>query len=186
MSYRANRREKSATKLWSPAFGLFARKNVSRPLRRPCRKWRREKSASTLRSLGNDSPPARPRSMLAQSLRCSKRHAVPRGRSGRASPKSYCSPAVNAGGSFQRLIGAIIVHEGIVNFVEIGGIIFHGNFRKIPSPLIWYILQGFGTMTYVTQRGVPILVGAKLNATAHGGPPSIVPAGRVRRSWNVL
>jgi hypothetical protein len=89
-------------------------------------------------------------------LRCSKRHAVPRGRSGRASPKCYCSPAVNAGGSFQRLIGAIIGHEGIVNFVEIGGIIFHGNLRKIPSPLIWHILQGFGTMTYVTQRGVPI------------------------------
>jgi hypothetical protein len=42
-------------------------------------------------------------------------------------------------------------HEGFVNSVEIGDTIFHGNLRKTPSPGIWYILEGFGAVSYVTQ-----------------------------------
>jgi hypothetical protein len=97
-------------------------------------------------------PTAQPRLMLAQSLRCSIRQAVPRGRSGRAIPNSYCWPAIDAGCSFQYLIGEITGHEEFVNFVETGDTIVHGNLRKIPSPAIWYILEGFGTVPYVTQR----------------------------------
>ena len=153
MIYRANRREKNATRLWSLAFGLFARKNVSRPLRRPCRKWRREKSASTLRSLGNDSPPARPRSMLAQSLRCSKRQAVPSVRSSSAIPHRYCSRTVNAAGSFQCLIAEIIGHECFVIFVEIASVILHGTLQRFKPLLVCeYHIQAFDAVPYITQR----------------------------------
>ena len=92
--------------------------------------------------------------MLAQSLRRSIRQAVRSGRSPRAIPNCYCSHAIDAGHTFQYLIGEITGHEGFVNFVEIGDTIVHGNLRRIPSPAIWYILEGFGTMTYVTLRDI--------------------------------
>jgi hypothetical protein len=79
---------------------------------------------------------------------------------------SYCSHAVNAGCSFQYLIGEITGHEGFVNFVEIGDTIFHGNLQKIPSPLIWYILEGFGAVPYVTAR-YSNLSRSQPNATEH-------------------
>src|SRR5580704_1973564 len=105
-------------------------------------------------------PAARRRFTPAQPLRCSIRQAGPRGRSGRAIPISYGSHAIDAGYSFQCLIGEITAHEEFVNFVEIGDTIFHGNLQKIPSPLVWYIREGFGAVPCVTLRDIPILVGA--------------------------
>ncbi len=105
-------------------------------------------------------PTARPRPMLAQSLRRSIRQAVPRGRSGRTIPMRYCSHAIDAGRGFQYLIGEITAHQEFVNFAEIGEIVFHGNLQKIPSPLIWYIREGFGAVPCVTLRDIPILAGA--------------------------
>ena len=63
--------------------------------------------------------------MLAQSLRCSIRQAVPSARGGGAITDGQCLHAVNAGGSFQCLIGEIIAREDFVNVVEIANVIRH-------------------------------------------------------------
>ena len=107
--------------------------------------------------------------MLAQTLRCSIRQAVPRGRSGRAIPISYRSHAIDAGCGLQYLIGEITAHEAFVNFVEIGDTIFHGNLQKIPSPLVWYIREGFAAVPCVTLRDMPILAGANRSTLCRAG-----------------
>jgi len=40
------------------------------------------------------------------------------------------------GRSFQCLIGEIVIHEGFVEFVEIGGIVFTGNLRRFRAPYL--------------------------------------------------
>jgi hypothetical protein len=62
---------------------------------------------------------------------CSIRQAVPSVRRGGAIPHCYCWPAVNAGCSFEYLIGEIIGHEGFVNLVKIASIILHYILPKI-------------------------------------------------------
>jgi hypothetical protein len=82
--------------------------------------------------------------MVAQSLRRSKRQAIPSAASGSAITHSHCSPAVNAGCSFQCIIGEIMGHEGFVNFVEIAGVILHGILQRFEPLLIRvYHMQAF-------------------------------------------
>jgi len=61
--------------------------------------------------------------------------------------------AIDAGRSLQYLIGEITGHEGLINFIEIGDTVFHGNLRNISTPEAWYSLEGFGAVTDVTPRG---------------------------------
>ena len=97
------------------------------------------------------------------SLRSSIRQAVPRGRGGRAIPDRYRSHAVDAGRSFQCLIGEITAHEGFVNFVEIGDTIFHGNLRKIPRPE-FVTSSKASALCRASHSRRPILAGAKMSA----------------------